>query len=147
MKSVIVGMAPGRRGDNRRPFDGPGSGTRLLRLAGSEIYGDLISAFDVVNLIESYPGLYWPTGLARLRAGELRRTYRGRTLILAGRRVAEAFGIPRASYLTVTDLGDVRLAVLPHPSGLSRWYNDPVNVDSAEAFLRTICRCTRTPTG
>lgn len=30
----------------------------------------------------------------------------------------------------------VRVAVVPHPSGINRWWNDPANVEAARSFLR-----------
>lgn len=33
---------------------------------------------------------------------------------------------------------DYVFAIIPHTSGLSRFYNDPVNVASAQSFLSSI---------
>ena len=62
----------------------------------------------------------------------------GRTVVMAGRGVAAAFGIRRVPYLTWVQHRGMTTAILPHPSGVNRWYNDPRNKRAAERFLRSI---------
>lgn len=72
--------------------------------------------------------------------------YRGRRfrvpdlVMLAGRRVARAFRMPRASEYFVIDPECKRVAglpavIVPHPSGINRWWNEPLNRRLAKGFL------------
>jgi hypothetical protein len=54
---------------------------------------------------------------------------RNRPFIYLGKRVAEAFGFRGEWFEWSHDQ-----VVAPHPSGLSRWWNDPNNVGLARAF-------------
>jgi hypothetical protein len=72
-------------------------------------------------------------GVARVRAQMVRE---GRTIV---------FGVKAQQALTMSKLepmiwymtaGGTDMAVMPHPSGLNRWYNDPANVARAGDFLR-----------
>ena len=38
----------------------------------------------------------------------------------------------------------VTMAILPHPSGLTRWYNDQANRERAEKFLRSAAAAGKT---
>lgn len=120
-------------------MDGP-SGRRLERLLGIE-EGQLHRAARVVNLIPWWPGPSasgkgdrFPSSSARLAASRVR--LRG-TVLLAGRGVARAFGV-RAPFFEWARVGPARVAVIPHPSGVSRWWNEPANLERAERFMRAI---------
>ena len=60
---------------------------------------------------------------------------RGRQVLLAGRGVAGAFGVDLPFFLWAEERG-MMVAVVPHPSGVSRWWNDPANERRARRFLR-----------
>lgn len=147
-RPLIVGEAPSMR--TSRPFAGR-SGERLADLAGVPLE-QLRSRFRLVNLLAYWPGpsasgkgSAFPLAEARSRAGE---TPLPPGSLLCGRRVAQAFGLGRAPFLEWVE-GDARggrtngagrptarVAVIPHPSGVCRWWNDPENVDAARRFLR-----------
>lgn len=139
MKPLLVGEAPSRTSDPAVPFSGR-SGDRLRELLGRP----LEDAFEIRNLLAEWPGAAakgsaWDRGAARERAVEITRLdwYRGRLLVAVGRRVARAFALPALPYLEV--VGEkYPAAVLPHPSGVDRWFNDPQNVEAARAFLRSL---------
>lgn len=63
------------------------------------------------------------------------------SVLLAGARVATAFGVCRAGnplaelYGEPVDAGGLRAVLLPHPSGLCRWWNDPRRVRKLRAKL------------
>jgi hypothetical protein len=44
-------------------------------------------------------------------------------VVLAGRRVAGAFGLADISYCTIFFYRSHRFAIIPHPSGVNRLYN------------------------
>ena len=62
-------------------------------------------------------------------------------VLFLGRKVAEAFGFDfrRLGYLWWD--GETECAVVPHPSGVNRWWNDWHNRTEASAFL---CKAERT---
>ena len=73
-----------------------------------------------------------------VRALELAGGPWGRYL-LCGRRVAAAFGFRAdVAYLRWYRWEGKWYAVIPHPSGIVRWYNDPANVQRARRFLRRL---------
>jgi uracil-DNA glycosylase len=154
---VLVGEAPSRDTEGLPPFSGR-SGARLAELLGE----DPAEAFALENLLRRWPGpagsgkgSAFPLGPARKGARRLLRAYRGRRFILAGWRVASAFGVrpcghwPRelewcgdwAHSLDGSGAGAGSFAVLPHPSGVNLWWNDPANVERARRFLREAARC------
>lgn len=140
MKPVLIGEAPARTTVGRPPFHGR-SAARLARLAGVD---DLRDAFELANLLDRWPGpergkgSAFPLALARESAAELAPRLRGRRAIFVGRRVATAFRV-RLPYLTwraVVAAGvPTMAAVLPHPSGVNHFWNDPASVELARAFL------------
>lgn len=125
-----------------RPFAGA-SGERLARLAGvgPEVLRD---RFRLVNLLRYWPGpepggkgSAFPMGEAREAA---RRLGLADGSLLCGRRVAAAFGLARAPYLEWVSIGARRVAVIPHPSGVCRWWNEPSNLRAARRFLEEAAR-------
>jgi hypothetical protein len=80
----------------------------------------------------------WSVSAARQRWASLQSSVEGRDCVLLGRAVATAAGLPEASPLLWTDYCGGRVAMLPHPSGLNRWYNDPANMRMAESFMSTL---------
>lgn len=152
MRPLLIGQAPSRTATGRA-FDGPnGSGARLSRLLGRP----LLDAVDAINLLDRWPGKKgkgdaFPAGTARRAALRLApslrndvRRGRGRAVIFVGRGVAAAFGESTRCNATgrLYCLGwhwsehGFRYAILPHPSAVNRWWNDPKNVARARRFLR-----------
>lgn len=131
-------------------------GERLARWSGLEPepggtrygqwYWPLVEAFECRNLIERYPGpqgrgAAFPLDLAREAARELIPDMDGRRVVLLGSRLPRALYLEESPFewrdVDVTESGfHMRYAVIPHPSGLNRVYNDPVNVERASATLR-----------
>ncbi len=134
---MLVGEAPGPSVVRlRRPGEAltGAAGRRLAALAGVPLV-TYLRRTERVNLLDAYPGERWPSAEARDRARSLLPRLAGRTTLLAGRRVAAAFGVDAPWYEWV-ELDGGRVAVLPHPSGRSRYWNDPANRDAAAEFLR-----------
>jgi len=133
--ATIVGQAPGRRGGP--PLRGP-CGARLARLAGLSGVDELARRHELANLLPRFPGKRgkgdaFPPAEARRAAHGVRPKHRD--VLLLGRHVARAFGVDRP-FFEWWDLGRWRVAVVPHPSGVSRWWNDSANRARAAAFLR-----------
>lgn len=61
-------------------------------------------------------------------------------IVLLGRQVAACFGFRDAEFCKVYDRGGKRFLILPHPSGINTWWNEPGNKKLAEAALRRFVR-------
>jgi hypothetical protein len=105
------------------------------------------------NLLPEYSGEdgdgdAFPLIEARLNAIESAESLNGRLVVFVGRRVAEAFGVSnskwfawdRAFVLSDGVMVDFRYAIIPHPSGRNRWWNDEGNVEEAGKFLKSVLR-------
>jgi hypothetical protein len=147
-KIIIIGEAPtpGNRqaGQALHPHL-CASGRRLLDYSGWTL-AEYLGRTDRRNL---YPhpvdkSTPWNAAFARIAAQvDARSIPLGGTVILLGHRVAEAFGYVHASVLTGFlpldgGLFGRHVAVVPHPSGRSRYWNNPANRDAARAFLRAV---------
>lgn len=134
MKTVLVGIDPGNNSGPSLDPDFP-SGARLARLAGLSP-ADFRGRFDRINLYPTQPP--WSSRETDRRAGEnLASILRGRRAIALGGRVAIALGLENP-VMEWTIKGGFVGSVLPHPSGLSRWWNYPENVEAAEKFMRNL---------
>lgn len=158
-RPLIIGQAPARGNDGKPPFAGE-SGTRLAKLSGVGISGDdLPEHFDLLNLMDYYPGKR-STGkgdnfyIAEARqaaqtliAGLKEEEQAPRRILLMGRNVERVMlgRKGRQPYLRWRwYFGDKHLvAVFPHPSGLNHWWNDPKNYTEAEVFMREMMRRAR----
>lgn len=94
-------------------------------------YSELGMSWDAsLNLLP--PGEPWDKSLARETASQVLRYSNPRLLLLAGRRVATAFGVQGE----LPQLSGKFLA-LPHPSGRCRQWNDPETAEKcAELWQR-----------
>jgi hypothetical protein len=149
-RPVLVGQAPGPRSDPRYPLLGGhavrSAGARLQALMGLGLV-EYARLFCRRNLLEAWPGHAgkgdrWPAGEAAKEAGRLAQALRGRTVLLLGRNVAGAFG-RTGPYLEWVDDGVRMAAILPHPSGVNLWWNDPANEARGRVFLADLVRAAR----
>ncbi len=139
MRTILVGLDPGRNGTE--PLD-PAypSGKRLADLAG--LSGkEFLARFDRVNLHHERGRPVREDGPL---AANLLPVLRGRRVVALGRRVSDALGVGEGRSVwadgvdwSITSGGFVG-ATLPHPSGLSRWWNDPEHEESARSFMRSL---------
>jgi uracil-DNA glycosylase len=157
-KVVLVGEAPGRATDPARPLSGR-TGAALERLAGLPP-GSLPEAFELVNVLDRWPGRSgcgphpgdgFPLGEARKAARRLLRTLVGRRVILLGGRVCRALGVspePILAWREVIGIGGaIAVAVVPHPSGVNHWWNDPANRSEAAEFMASAAPPSARPPG
>ncbi len=140
---LLIGEAPGRAASPDGPLSGR-CGRRLADLAGLS-YDAYLEAAERRNLLARNPGRSGPKGdafpmrEARARAWAFSRVHVGRRAFLLGRRVAAAFGRSDASYLCWASLAPFsEVMIFPHPSGVSRWWNDGENVLRARRALREV---------
>lgn len=127
MKTVLLGMNNPLSTQTRYalyPHPPNCAGWRLWKML-SERCGasqeDYYDGFERRNLINS---LDWRRSEARPAAEKLVGKLEGRTVILLGAAVRDAFRLPPVLVKPVVDRG-VTFRQLPHPSGRCRWYNDP----------------------
>ena len=138
---IVVGQAPSKTSDPRRPLSGR-SGRRLCALLGVTS----LRAFRCVNLIQRYPGAasgkgdkFNPTR-ARRAAHRLIAENQGEVFLLLGRGVAQAFNL-RMPFFEWRDVHGVKVGVIPHPSGVNFMYNDPTVRDQVAPFVRKVAAC------
>jgi hypothetical protein len=154
---TIVGEAPSKSSDPKRPFADCWSGRWLAKMAGFETFEDLSKNANFRNVLRRWPGYGYagekgsafPMDLAVRYAKSLDLDG---TLLLAGRRVAKAVDLAfwgrekkrvrldRMDYFEWTRTErhclPCRIAVIPHPSGCNRWWNYESNRLLAQEFLR-----------
>ncbi len=148
---ALIGQAPGPKGDPLTPLMGR-IGRRLAFMMGVGFPEEYRELFARTNLLDEYPGARDDKGDlfsvddASDPADEIWKLMSdaGGELILLGKNVARAFGFDHAEWLIRYDLpGAVRVSVVPHPSGLNHWYNDPTNQRAAKSHLRAVARRAR----
>jgi uracil-DNA glycosylase len=153
IRPLVIGQAPSRGRSNREPLSGA-SGQRLARLCGLSL-PDFLKTFDRDNVLRRYPGKAgkgdrFPAGTARRRAAKLAQTFeRGQLVILLGGNVADAFemgflrsGTPCRWH--VDPINCIFYALVPHPSGVNRQWNNPDRVATAERFFKLLTRHAQT---
>jgi uracil-DNA glycosylase len=133
---LFVGQAPGR--DKLYPFIGK-SGYALARLLGIE-YANLFDQHRLINLVDVWQGKsgkgdrFDPSGIdCAAKVAHHAEGVHG--IVLCGGTVAKACGVT-TPFLDQFMLHGKPALVLPHPSGVNRWWNDARNKKSAQRRLR-----------
>lgn len=159
-RPLLIGQAPGPNTDPEYPlYPAPktSAGGRLCDLMGIT-RGQYLKSFDRANLLPYFPGRTqarddsFPMAPARLAARVMRPLLRGRQVILVGRKVADAFGVPRVEWFeefplhcgprhAATECSGLATAiVIPHPSGRNHWYNSETNRELARQHLTRLAQ-------
>jgi uracil-DNA glycosylase len=144
MRPLVIGQAPGPNTDPALPLSGR-CGDRLADLAGLTP-DNFRLMFELTNLLPTFPGKagkgdLFPIDEARVAA--LRMLVSGRLgarpVVLLGANVERAFALaPDVPVLRWRPRLAVLVATCPHPSGVSRWWNDPANERAARRFWRRL---------
>lgn len=148
MRPLLIGQAPGPRSDPAEPLAGR-CGARLAYLCGLPL-DEFMRRFERVNLLDRFPGKNgkgdaFDRPLAERGAVRLAmaKAFVGRQVVLLGGHVAGTFGfrgeVPLLAF-DFTPLFPGGVALCPHPSGISMWWNEPANVDAAREFWRVLAR-------
>lgn len=149
-RPVFIGQAASRRGDPAKPLTGR-PGRKLAGLASMTPMEFYLSTVRV-NLLPCYMGSRgggdaFPMTEARRNATRVASLLDGRTVVFVGRKVADAFGCRKGwfdwdeGYFRTGDRTvHLRYAVVPHPSGRNRFWNDPENVREASRFLSELMK-------
>lgn len=152
MSVYIVGEAPSRSSDPRDPITGV-CGAKLAAFSGLSL-DEFRTTFERVNLLKEWPGVAdgakgtaWSAQLsvlAMVRALSLMRNSPSSTFVLLGKRVGRAFGVERNEYFVrqkgFDDFHRHEFVVVPHPSGINRWYNSEENTKRMRRFMRGVAR-------
>lgn len=148
-RPVIVGMNNPLSRDPEHalyPYPPRCTGHRLYEMM-REYGGDGMSRARYLGTFERrnvLVGEEWSLRRAREAAPELRRLLAGRTVVYLGQQVLAALELPRVEPLTwqsgdLINEGPARWCLVPHPSGLNRWYNDESNRAAAARLLLSLC--------
>lgn len=132
---IFVGQGPSENGDPDKPLEGR-LGDRLGELLG---ISDFAPSFSRINLNAQWIGKVgkgdvFDTAEGFLAAKVLLRGSWTRYVLL-GQKVAACFAVKGEPLETVEAIGK-QFFLLPHPSGINRWWNDPENVRRAKETLR-----------
>lgn len=138
-KLLFVGQGPSKDGDPYQPLEGD-LAKRIGFLLRTE---DFAETFARINLNSEWIGKVKGDG-----KGDVFDVAEGRTsakvllrgswigYVLLGKRVADCFDV-RGEPLDTIHHGVKSFFLLPHPSGINRWWNDPENILQASDKLRT----------
>jgi hypothetical protein len=134
-RTILVGEANPYGGDPAYalyPLPVNSAGGRLCRLIMGLEVRDYLQRFNRRNLCATK----WSMPEARRTAGEILGAPSGCTVVLFGAKVCSAFDRGFNPYTIERDPGLSRtLVILPHPSGLSRAWNEPGSFERARRVL------------
>ena len=140
VKPLIIGEAPSKNEYPPSPIAGR-IGKRLAACAGMTL-PQFLEAFDRTNLLyvrqdtreKGFEFDYTQAKLAAksiyLQSNWMQRPY----VLLLGKRVSKSFDVTE-SYLEEVNLHGVKAFVVPHPSGVNRWWNDKDNEKRMYDFM------------
>ena len=148
-KIGLVGQAPSRRGDPRKPLAGP-NGQKIARLAGMS-YDELI-ACRRKHLNTHYSGKRgkgdaFDHAKGNVNAADVLLDWRVERIVLLGKNVARCFGFRDLPFLAEIRIYGRRFLIFPHPSGANRWWNERRNERRARQLLQRFLRGETVPVG
>ncbi len=138
MKPLIIGEAPSRTGDPKKVIDGA-LGAKLAAFCGMNMQ-TFRAEFARANVTDAWPGqagkgsMFDAEPSARLR----RRLLKGRLVIMLGKRVARAFDMDPDYFIEQRTISGAGVYVVPHPSGINRFYNSAENRSRMACFMRSL---------
>lgn len=143
-----MGQAPSKETDGLPPFTGK-CGKFLAEMLGLT-QEEMLQRHDFINVLDAWPGKgvggdKFPMAQAQTAAREKLNLLRDKpVVILLGNNVARAFGAKSFTYLSwyeirnpdkMSDVVVPRMAVVPHPSGVNRYWNNPNNRATVRKFF------------
>lgn len=144
LRPILIGQAPSQLTDSRGRIPFSGNSGRFLANLLQIPQAELLDRFDARNLLDVWPGKAddkgdaFPISAAKESAARILPTVNRRTVVLAGRGVATAFGLSDMEFLERRKVGLIDFVLLPHPSGINLWWNRLVNKRRAARLLREL---------
>jgi hypothetical protein len=154
---LLIGQAPSKSGNPDRPLEGRTAVT-LAMLFGCGI-DEYLCGTQRYNVLPGWVGKHgkgdlFPMDLAKRNARRMRYSFGDCHVLFIGIATARMFDvrhkIMRWKRVKIADAqcGSFYAAIIPHPSGINRWWNDKDNVAAAKQFLRRSWRrCRKHTTG
>lgn len=147
MKILFVGQAPSKDTEGKPPFTGK-CGAFLASLM-CVTQDQMLEAHDFTNVLSYYPGKglggdKFPIPEAIAAARKILTTLHGRTVVLLGANVARVFGAKSFRYFEFYQIRNPEhpseiivplMGIVPHPSGVNRFWNKPQNRLDAAKFM------------
>ena len=148
-KIGLVGQAPSRRGDPRKPLAGP-NGQKIALLAGMS-YDELI-ACRRRHLNPQYSRKHGKSDAfdhakGHANAADVLLDWRVERIVLLGKNVARCFGFRDLPFLAEIRVYGRRFLIFPHPSGVNRWWKERQNEQRARQLLQRFLRGETVPAG
>ncbi len=141
-KIGLVGQAPSRRGDPRKPLAGP-NGQKIARLAGMS-YDELIACrrkhLNTHYTAKRREGKAFDRAKGHVNAADVLLDWRVERIVLLGKNVARCFGLGDLPFLAEIRIYGRRFLIFPHPSGTNRWWNERRNERRAQQLLQRFLR-------
>jgi hypothetical protein len=148
-KIGLVGQAPSRRGDPRKPLAGP-NGRKSARLAGMSS-DDLIACrrkhLNTHHSGKRGKGDAFDRAKGYVNAADVLMDWGVERIVLLGKNVARCFGFRDLPFLAEIRIYGRRFLIFPHPSGTNRWWNERRNERRARQLLQRFLRGETVPPG
>ena len=145
MKLLVIGQAPSQRSELGKALEGSLTASKLAKLFGCTV-PEYLAGTERLNVLDYWPGKAggkgdrFPLVEVRERAYLLREKLRGRKILFVGISTAAAFGCGGAVCewrQQVDERGWVfSYAILPHVSGINRWFNESKHKRLAKQFMQ-----------
>ena len=145
MKLLLIGQAPSARSaDVTKALEGSLNVVKLCRLFGCS-WREYIQETERINVLGYWPGKagkgdVFPIAEARALAVGLLPKLRRRKVLFVGKATARVFGCEAPPCQWDDHYNQhgwaFAFAIIPHLSGVNRWWNDPNHHAQAEAFMR-----------
>ena len=140
-KIGLVGEAPSRRGDPRKPLAGP-NGKKIARLAGLT-YDELVACRRKhlnTHYAKRGKGDAFDQAKGNINAADVLLDWRVERIVLLGKNVARCFGFRDLPFLAEIRIYGRRFLIFPHPSSANRWWNERQNERRARGLLQRFLR-------
>ena len=149
IRLLFIGQAPSQETEGKPPFTGK-CGKFLAETLLNTTQEQMLEDHDFINVLNHWPGKGYggdkfPLNEAIPAARGLWPTLAGRTVVLLGSNVGRAFGAKQFVYFQWYEFRDPqefrnvicpKMAIVPHPSGVNRYWNNPNARLLAQKFFR-----------
>lgn len=150
MKPLMIGEAPSKNEHVPQPLSGR-VGRRMAECCGMTL-ASFLGHFERTNLLKvrqdtKEKGFEFDAAAGSNAAHEMAdpafssfALHDDRVVLLLGHRVATAFGAANVYFMEQHVGTRAKVYVLPHPSGVNRWWNEPANLNTMREFMGVVVR-------